>query len=237
MKNKFVYLLLLILTLPFCGYSQRVVVEMWPDSTDKVVFEITKGTVDSPEEYYYVKYYPNGNIYKEGKYIRKEASGPWRFYYQDGKLKSECTYSSGHLIGDYVSYYNTGEVEQKGLYQVGQVTNLELFNRDGSPKNQNEELSNLVVDQAQPWTEEEQVSGWIDCYMPMDGVLPKAAEFCKCIIDSVATYVENDEFELLSEYQRSLLFKYLMDEKGYCRGLIEPELELEDVKINRDFEE
>lgn len=214
--------ILFFLIVQVSAFGQRIVVENWDSGKEKVVFDITKGTIEKPIDYYYFKFYPNGKVYKEGKYVDDRVSGEWKFYYQNGKLKSSAVYAFGNLSGEYKSYYISGEVEQMGQYQVGQLVDVQLYNRDGSVKVQEgEDLSYLVRDSVKAWVPSQIETAWTDCFMRMDEVYPKAKEYCTCMIDSVAKYVEHEEFYFLSEYQRSVLFRYLMENKDICRGIIE----------------
>ena len=213
---------LLLSVIQLHTFAQRIVIEAWPDSTDKVVYEITKGTLDEPIDYYFTKYYPNGKIYREGAYVDSKATGLWKYYYQDGSLLTEGNYRRGNLVGDFISYYRSGEIAQKGLYKVGQLASIELFNKDGSTKERNENLDHLISNSATEWTPKQKGSIWIDCFMPMDGRFPNAAAFCLCMVDSVSKYVEFEDFYPLTIYQQSLLFQKMKDEKGSCGDLLNP---------------
>lgn len=210
-----------ILLLNVAVSGQRLVVETWDNGQEKVVFDITNGTIEEPIDYYYFKFYPNGKVYKEGNYINKQASGKWTFYYQNGKPKSIAQYAYGNLSGEYQCFYISGETELKGLYRVGQLSNVERFARDGSLIEGFEDPGSLLLDSATAWSESQKETARIDFFMPMDGVYPRAMEYCTCMIDSVAQYVEYKAFYNLSEYQRSLLFRHLMEYKDCCRGIIE----------------
>lgn len=232
MTNKFQFMkywyvaILFFLIVQNSTFGQRIVVETWDSGKEKVVFDITKGTYEKPIDYYYFKFYPNGKVYKEGNYVNEKVSGEWKFYYQNGKLKSSAVYAFGNLSGEYKSYYISGDIEQMGQYQVGQLVDVQLFNRDGTIKDKAEEdVSYLVKDSVKAWERSQIETAWVDCFMRMDEVFPNAEEYCTCMIDSAAKFVEYEEFYYLSEYQRSVLFRYMMEYKGFCRGIIENPIE------------
>ncbi|MEA3444283.1 MAG: hypothetical protein U9R19_06090 [Bacteroidota bacterium] len=212
---------ILILIICFTSNGQRIIVETWNNGQEKVTFDITKGTGEKPIDYYYFKFYPNGQVYKEGNYIDEKYTGEWKFYYQNGNTKSIGNYRRGNLVGKFKSYYITGEIEQDGMYQVGQLANVKLYNRDGTEKERNEDLSYLISEKVTPWTSTQKARSKVDCLMPIDGVFEKADDYCTCIIDSTAKHIKYENFRYLSEYQRSLIFKYLMEQRGCCRHLIE----------------
>ncbi len=222
-KNKNAISFVAIVSLLIIGLTtnaQRIIVDNWENGNEKVVFDISKGTATEPIDYYFIKFYPNGEVYKKGNFVDSEASGEWKFFYQNGNLKSVGNYRRGNLVGEFVSYYITGEVEQQGLYQVGQLAIVNLFNVDGTEKEKDEDLHYLITDNKIAWTLNQKKALITDCVMPMDGTYKDANQFCTCLIDSAEKYIEHHKYYKLSEYQRTLIFKYLMEEKDCCLDII-----------------
>lgn len=89
-------------------------------------------------------YYPGGEPKSEGKFVKGQWDGHWKYYSRYGKLigesdwkndqrqgkslnyhasgsiKDESNYSEGDLEGYYASYYENGKMEQQGWMSGGQ---------------------------------------------------------------------------------------------------------------------
>jgi len=207
-----------------CNSPREVVITKWEDNGNKqVTYQITKGTIEVPVNYDYKAYYPDGkSLFKSGQVVNNKEHGKWNFYYRSGKIRSIGTIENGIKIGEFTSFYESGEIEQKGTYTDGEASEIEFFNKDGTGKNKRDDLSSLLVDNPVKWTEKDkQLMIW-DCRAPIGSEYFYEKEFCDCIINKVSENVNYTEYIDLTEYQRGIIFGYIISYDQSCTGILEP---------------
>ncbi len=61
-------------------------------------------------------FYPDGHIFKKGKYVANKKSGKWQRYHSNGALESTGKYSKGLMQGKWVNYKNDGSFKSSYQY-------------------------------------------------------------------------------------------------------------------------
>lgn len=89
-------------------YDNNSLYAMIPSSEP---YSLSKGL--SPRNGYYIFFYNNGNIKKEGSYIDGVETGTWKYYFETGVLNQiyEVTSPTDYT---YTKYYSNGQPEEKG---------------------------------------------------------------------------------------------------------------------------
>jgi hypothetical protein len=219
--NKIIVLLFfLIIILSACESNKSYVISKWEDGSKRVEYIITKGTEDNPIDFEYFAYYRNGNVFKTGQVKNKKEEGVWKFYYLDNKIKSEGNFIEGVKEGDFITYYRTGEPEQKGKYKQGEVIELSVYNRDGTPISNQEIQKNLIIENTKDWTDEQLFEMKMECEMSLITLFENGADYCNCFIDSVSRFMNFDEFYYLTERELTVnpISQKQMDN---CKSILE----------------
>ncbi len=63
------------------------------------------------------KFYPNGVLFKEGKYVNNELTGEFRTYYADGKLKESVEMEHDIENGAFTEFHENGQRAVDGTYR------------------------------------------------------------------------------------------------------------------------
>lgn len=217
-------LLLLISSLFFisCSNQKEVVVATWEETGNKqVTYNIKIGTIQTPLDYEYKMYYPDGKaIYKKGFFINGKEEGEWNFYYKSGKPRSTGSFKEGKVNGSFAAYYESGEVEQKGEYENGKLSKIEFYTKNGSLKPEREDLTELILEASNEWTPAERTEMIDDCSTIMEVTYQNGAKFCECMIETVSKHVNYSEFEELTEHQKAIIFGYFISSNKSCSGIL-----------------
>ena len=113
MTTKNYIYIVLILFLFGCS-DEEITIQKYPNGQPKVVYNITKGTKDSPIDFFYKAFYDNGKLMKEGFIINKLEDGEWKYYFENGSISSIGHFQNGVRIGTFTKYYDSGQIEQEG---------------------------------------------------------------------------------------------------------------------------
>jgi Uncharacterized protein conserved in bacteria len=203
-----------------CNNTTEKIIQKWPNGQKKVTYTIFVGDTSNLLDVSYKAYYPNGQIFKTGQIKNGLEVGQWAYYYQSGRLKSNGQFIEGRMDGDFETYYESGEVEQKGKYSRGQLLNLLLFNRDGTTKKNEEDLTMYLVDNPQKWTTNQTEEIRIDCLMAIEPGYNNAAAFCDCILDSLQKHCNYSDIKRLTENQRGIILNYITHNQKECFNLL-----------------
>ena len=77
-------------------------------------------------------YKPDG-IIEEGLFKTSRKQGLWKKYYPDGTMKSEIKYVNGRPMGEFITYHPNGQVEEQGNWKGRVYTgNFERYYEDGT---------------------------------------------------------------------------------------------------------
>lgn len=85
-------------------------------------------------------YYDTGKLKVLANYKSGVLNGEFKQYYPNGQLQGETTYLNGELDGEYKQYYENGNLQLKITIKNGQMIDKQMFNPDGSPYNENNEM-------------------------------------------------------------------------------------------------
>lgn len=90
------------------------------------------------------RYYPDGVVREEVRYVNGVKNGVAQKYYPDGKQKLFLIYQNGLLNGGASSYYNTGNIEFESFYQDGVLHGATKgYYEDGKIKLENEYVNGV----------------------------------------------------------------------------------------------
>ena len=80
-------------------------------------------------------FYPNGKISDKTEYKNGEREGSSKTFYKNGKLKEEWIFSGGLENGEASFYFETGELEKTAHYTQGKLDGfLKIYDKNGSLK-------------------------------------------------------------------------------------------------------
>ncbi len=65
------------------------------------------------------EFYPNGQLFVDGKFTKSRATGKWSFYHPDGKIAKEVTYVNGHPDGEVQIFGKEGQLIAERSYKKG----------------------------------------------------------------------------------------------------------------------
>ena len=91
----------------------------------------------------YKKFYPNGALMEEGKYIEDIKDALWLTYFENGNISSKINFID--QAGMYYSYYKSGEILQEGYFVNGKKHGMwTQYYLSGNKKNEIEYLDGDV---------------------------------------------------------------------------------------------
>ncbi|MCH8842572.1 MAG: toxin-antitoxin system YwqK family antitoxin [SAR324 cluster bacterium] len=67
----------------------------------------------------FAKWYDEGQLEMEGRYVEGKLEGPVTRYYESGKLKEVVNFTAGELEGTYTFYYRSGRKREEGSFLRG----------------------------------------------------------------------------------------------------------------------
>lgn len=213
-----VFILILLSSVIGCErHPEPIVVRRYSDNKLELTYEINKGTIEDPVDYYYRSYYQNGNLMKEGRMLDHKEQDEWKYYYESGKLSSTGNFKSGMRTGPFVRYYESGETEQKGMYMHDTIAQISYYYHNGRLRPKNIDYTAYIQPNVKTkWTREQRVKvqnrlkqglRYDDNYNP---------SLCECLVDTAAHHIEFVTMDTLSDYDRGKIYRLLM-ENGKCK--------------------
>jgi antitoxin component YwqK of YwqJK toxin-antitoxin module len=131
MKTKFLYFILLMLTMDACNFENKVVEESYPDGSPKRIC-IYHGRGQNREMIKETTYYSNKQVQMDGIYKDGKREGKWTYWYENGKVWSEGTYKNGKAEGRRTAYFENGKVRIDGSYKEdNRIGKWSFFDENG----------------------------------------------------------------------------------------------------------
>lgn len=116
----------------------------------------------------YKSYFENANVYVEGKNVKDNAVGEWKYYYESGKIKEKRNFvnsiedgmhteyfengitsvfynvKKGKINGEAVYYDKDGKVFAKYFYDEGVLNSISYFDKSGVKISTSNKVDNLI---------------------------------------------------------------------------------------------
>jgi hypothetical protein len=198
--------------------DKEVTVQTYASGQKKVTYKILKGSEGNPIDFEYRAYYDHGALMKEGLMKNMKEEGEWKYYFDNGKMSSIGNFRTGVRTGKFIRYYESGEIEQEGQYANGEISQSTFFYRNGSVRRDILDPLLFIKDSPTTWTETQKKRISSRCNSVLQFEYKNSDTFCKCIVDTVSTYVEFHSLDTLSDYDRSLIYRTFM-KAGTCYEL------------------
>jgi len=114
-----------------CKTDNKVVVEKWDNGKSKL--EIIYS--DTPNCFIEKKYYENGQLASETKFIDSIENGESVAYYDDGNLLGKFVYKNGKINGEVLEFHKTGNLMFKGNQIDGKLVGTAInYYANGKPE-------------------------------------------------------------------------------------------------------
>ncbi len=215
MKNCTIITLIFFLTFGCTNNTRNI--DYWPNGKKKTEIIVEKGTAEKPQEYILISYYNNGEIFKTGKVVNGKEQGNWLYYFADGNLKSENEYSNGSLNGQFKTYYRNGIIKQEGSYVSGQLADARHFDKVGKErKNTSNQIQPSL--EIEPWTLNQVDLMITECIATQEVNYSNPANFCDCMIKSIAVQYSLEKYSNLSQAETNLAYENMIRDE-YCTVL------------------
>jgi hypothetical protein len=198
--------------------DKEITIQTYDNGQKKVTYKVLKGSKDNPIDFEYKAYYDNGVLMKEGLMENVKEEGEWKYYFDNGEVSSIGNFKDGIRSGKFIRYYEGGQIEQEGRYANGEIRQSTFFYRNGIIKKEVLDPLLFIKDSPTIWTESQREKISARCNHVLQFDHKNSEMFCKCIVDTVSTYVEFNALDTLSDYDKSLIYQIFM-KAGTCNEL------------------
>lgn len=96
------------------------------DEQGKVKEVYTRSKKDFLKDGLYKRFFPNGTLHEEVRYVRDKMDGERKFYFENGVLESSESYRDGVIDGVYKKFYPNGVLQQQMQYVNGAIQGQSL---------------------------------------------------------------------------------------------------------------
>jgi len=199
-----------------CTEKSRII-EYWPNGKKKTEIIAEKGSLENPEEYIFISYHSNGEIFKTGHVLNGQEHGTWRYYFADGGEKSRSEYVNGILDGPFKVFYRNGGLKQEGVYANNRVKQATHYDLSG---NQRDSKTNVIHPnlEIEPWTSEQVELMIIECITAQSVAYSNTENFCNCMVKSIAIQYSFKSYSNLSQAETNLAYENMMND-DYCNDI------------------
>jgi hypothetical protein len=206
-----------ILGLTFSCAEKTRTLEYWPNGNKKTEIIVEKGSADNPEDYIFISYHSNGEIFKTGQVLSGKEQGTWQYYFADGEKKSSSEYVNGILDGPFKIFYRNGGLKQEGVYANNRIEQATHYDLNG---NHRENKPNAIhpTFEIEPWTSEQVELMIIECITAQSVGYSNTENFCDCIIKSIAIQYPFELYSNLSQAETNLAYDNIMKD-NYCNDI------------------
>lgn len=215
MKNN-IYLIFFLFLLFGCTSNSHIL-DYWPNGNKKTEIIVNKGSLKNPQEYVFISYYNNGEIFKTGEVFNNKEQGLWQYYFADGSLKSENNYKNGMPDGTFKIFYRNGDLKQKGTYTNNQIEEATHYDIYGNKRENNPNIIHPTLE-IMPWTLEQIDLMIIECVATQSVNYSNPEDFCDCMIKSIAIQYHFELYSNLSQVETNLAYENLIKD-NYCNGI------------------
>ena len=129
MKKVIIYSFWALIVLMSCQKTSTVVVvERWPDGTNKTIHEYYDREDSTFIEF---GFYQDGGKMHIREFDEGRQEGLFIAYHNNGTRKSLTTFVNGKVHGDFTGWYESGEVYTRRTFEHGVMTSLANYYRNG----------------------------------------------------------------------------------------------------------
>ena len=117
-------LFILLVTIPFIGFGQTEYVKKYYENGQ---LKLEGKYIDGKKEGLWKQYYENGQLSREENYKENKLDGQSKYYYINGKIMEERNCKKGERDGLFKRYYENGQLEHIWEFKDGLSNGYTLF--------------------------------------------------------------------------------------------------------------